>query len=129
MSSVHPFVHVGPKNITMGCSNLVHIQTRFESPCTRLGHLMVIFSRPTWTNAHCLIMSWDWTYAPPSGAPHHAHLLHLYSHPYHNLLPLSFVSYLFFRENFWHVFFAKLIGHVSIFCRLHEPQCLSILCS
>ena len=50
------FVHVDPKIITMGCPNLVQIRTYHESPCTKLGHLMIEFLGPTWSNAHCLIM-------------------------------------------------------------------------
>ena len=34
----------------------VKISVIFKSLCTRSGHPMVIFSGPTWTNAHCLVM-------------------------------------------------------------------------
>ena len=50
------FVHVGPENITIGCPNVVQGDSNWVWICTRLGHPMVIFSRPTWTNAHYLIM-------------------------------------------------------------------------
>ena len=48
----------GPHNITMEYPNLVQIQTSYESPCTRLGHPMVICFMPTWTITHFLMMSW-----------------------------------------------------------------------
>ena len=34
------FIYVDPKNITMGCPNLVQLHTLFESPYTMLGHPM-----------------------------------------------------------------------------------------
>ena len=41
----------------MKCPNLVQGDSEQVCICTRLGHLMInIFSRPTWTNAHCLIL-------------------------------------------------------------------------
>ena len=34
------FVHVGYENLTMGCPNLVQIQTWSEAPCTKLRPLL-----------------------------------------------------------------------------------------
>lgn len=52
-----------------------------------------------------------------------AHLLHFWSATFPHLLPLSFVICSFRGRTFWHVaiFVAKLVGHVSIFCRLPPP--------
>ena len=50
------FVHVGLEDIIMGCPNLVQGDSNYVWICTMLGHPMVIFEGPTWTNAHYLIL-------------------------------------------------------------------------
>lgn len=55
-------VHMGIDNLSMRCPHLVevdshsdsHSKYECESTCTRLGHPMLKFSRPTWTNATLL---------------------------------------------------------------------------
>ena len=46
------FVHVGLENIIKGCPTSCRCRLQFECLRTRL----CIFSRPTWMNAHCIIM-------------------------------------------------------------------------
>ena len=46
------FIHVGLENI----HNLVRRHSNWSLHLHEVGHPLIIFSRPTWTNAHCLIM-------------------------------------------------------------------------